>query len=290
MKAKVSRIGFTLAEVLIVAGIVTLLLGLVAMGVQQAREASRRLSCQNNLHQIGIAVTNFVSYNKRFPSLFGSRGAKGVEAFEQTPFRTLLRELEIQIDDSKEVVPELDLPPSVLQCASGNKFLGYRFSFGSGVRTRDNLDGVMQVLKGLSPAEITDGLSNTCVASERMSGTSSQKPLAVAVLPNYPDDEAFIRDCEQVVSPINFVRELGFRWKGFLPVDIGYSHAASPNLDRWDCQGGFNHQRISARSYHSSGVYSLRADASVLWSSSNVDQTVWKALGIAAGHETVSND
>jgi prepilin-type N-terminal cleavage/methylation domain-containing protein len=78
--------GFTLVEVLVVIAIIAILVALLLPAVQQARESARRTACRNNLHQIGLALHNYETQHKVFPSSTTSQIDFGVWSTNPTDY------------------------------------------------------------------------------------------------------------------------------------------------------------------------------------------------------------
>ncbi|GIW99431.1 MAG: prepilin-type N-terminal cleavage/methylation domain-containing protein [Pirellulaceae bacterium] len=180
-------LGFTLVEVLVVIAIIGVLVGLLVPAVQAAREAARRAQCQNNLHQLGIAMHNYHSAHQKLPP-----GCMEWRAFRDPPTKRqfawsafLLSYLEQvtvadQIDwrvpydhPNNREVAQLQLsvflcPTAAPPTPGGLGKTDYGGLFGQRITARRRTDnGVYIHDRSIRFRDIADGLSQTmCVAED----------------------------------------------------------------------------------------------------------------------------
>ena len=317
-------LGFTLVELLVVIAIIGVLVALLLPAVQAAREAARRSSCVNNLKQIGLAIANFESVNKRFPA--GNKGwnKAGSWWLGHTVFFQILPFIEdVSLEGGYD--PEvrwMNVPNGALlthqipiyQCPSdestgrlafGMSRSNYAACFGSTqIHSPDfpmaqlsspnhqesdyENDGPFRMHVGRELRKFTDGTSHTVIASEVITGVGDEPE---------SNNALDLRGC----------------W-GFPYVGSIYLHSRTPNssipdaLRIWFCSPVAQASRvnpcesdslpsdrhvfenIAARSQHMGGVNVTFADGHVDFYVDEVDLALWQAISTIDGGEVVNGE
>ena len=329
---KKSRRGFTLIELLVVIAIIGVLIALLLPAVQAAREAARRAQCTNNLKQLGLAVHNYADTHGRFPIGRGTRPPQPyndgsrynysgfsmiLPYIEQSPlFSAINFNLTINYQ-SGNTTAQVTVISSYL-CPSENQRTpaesagnNYRFNEGSNIlyscaeTDPSGFNAAMPAPNGpffperaIRMSEVTDGLSNTALASEKLMGDFNQGIASrqrdvynVSLSPMPPTIEDAYQACESANSTsiaVGGESGAGAPWiDGFLHTAI-YKHAAPPN--KKSCYFRPVRLVMSASSNHPGGVNVAFLDGSVKFMKDSIDRVVWRSIGSMNGGEIVSSD
>ena len=112
------RAAFTLVELLTVIMIIGVLIGLLLPAVQSARESARRMSCGNNLKQIGLATHNYHEAQSKFPNngLNGATQAIQGEKARWSAFGRILPYVEAQAVFNADYTQGMRTPIPMYYC------------------------------------------------------------------------------------------------------------------------------------------------------------------------------
>ncbi len=319
-----TQAGFTIVELLAAIAIIGLLIALILPAVQGARETARRMACQNSLHQLGLALHNFEERAREFPTenYFAPDPRSDMR---HSVLRQLLADLDQSVlaneMNSPMHVPDDDDPLiGLFLCPSdpaSSRGTNYRACIGDQSLNYDSKHRGLFAFEPRKAGEITDGLSQTVVMSERIRSDESlvpfQRPADCAgsglwsLLPAFYTVTAdeMLATCRALTgSGTGYSGKMGWYWSKAQDLQTQYNHVAPPNSKVADCgiadYGSYlpgelraksasddESGQISARSYHPGGVNCLLGDGSVRFVSDSIDLGLWRALATIAGSEVI---
>jgi prepilin-type N-terminal cleavage/methylation domain-containing protein len=324
------RCAFTLIELLVVIAIIAILIGLLLPAVQKVREAANRLKCQNNLKQIGLALHNHESTYQVYPS--GGMYPVGVVSNDvysvQARILPYLEQDNLYRQINLNAVPatQLDIikqriavyicpsetrdrardqggtPPKITYPVNYAANLGTWFVWDP--QTGQGGDGALRVNSTSSPADFTDGMSNTIGFAEvkayqayarntssptGLNASPPSTPAEVAALAATGSYRGEIAHTEWTDSPSH---QSGFSFvftpNTKVPFDISGTTVDVDVLTQVEGSSPTKptYSAVTSRSYHSVGAVNvLLMDGSVRTVRSSISLSAWRAAGTRAGGE-----
>ncbi|MEW4453171.1 DUF1559 domain-containing protein [Bremerella sp. JC817] len=307
-----SRLGFTLVELLVVIAIIGVLIALLLPAVQQAREAARRMSCSNNLKQIGIAMHTYHDTHLKFPPGYFQTLGYDVRPYNTSGHqfrycyaRSILPYMEQQalweqldagqkinkgsweIDAARTVVQGYMCPsdgagPKVSKEGFGGNYLGVHGNsryYDSGGNADERMNGMFFALSKVRMGDVTDGTSHTLLVSEinliPEGGVDASVTDRRGMYNMCYTGNATISANVTPNSPTPDVQEAG----RFVNNDQ-YAPAVSA--------GGGGVYATYARSHHPGGVQALKVDGSVSFVAETIDSVIWRAAATRDGGEVTA--
>ncbi len=295
----VRRTGFTLVELLVVIAIIGVMVGLLLPAVQAAREAARRMSCSNNLKQLGLAHHNYHDTYNRFT--YREKGAGnytrlsgkvGLLPFiEQAPlYDQVVAGLQVNAAQPWSWGTPAELEQArraeiaTFNCPSNTRHMStdvngkhaYHFCAGDSVTVNAvNVRGIFGRGDGqIGMRDVLDGTSNTIMMSERRFSNRGNDVARTWVGANHTTPA-------ECAAQFNVATRMyvgdhrdwsGRRWNDGGGGFSAFNTCLPPNgpqcaHNNHDAQNGY----YTASSNHPGGVHVLLADGAIKFISESID-------------------